>query len=177
MMSKTRSNAIEEILTRMLVRERAVKDIREKFEERGFSWQIVRRVGRKLGVVKRHEGYGDTSVWYWSLAEFSEEEPEPAEEFLSYVYIIQDAGNQCIKIGSAHDTQKRLAELQIGNPNELHILLSSEQSSWGAAMRKEHQVRAALRAWHIRGKWFSSAALNVAKEVLTIQVLHSTGSN
>lgn len=66
-----------------------------------------------------------------------------------YVYFIESIGHDAIKIGTAHDVYRRLAQLQTGNPNELlvrAIVLGDVDTEY-----HYHQRFADVR---IRGEWF-----------------------
>ena len=65
------------------------------------------------------------------------------------VYAIQDACGP-IKIGSATNLTKRLAELQVGNPCELTILASCPGS-----ISQEKRLHALLGTSRVRGEWFA----------------------
>ncbi|MFD7098315.1 GIY-YIG nuclease family protein [Streptomyces xanthophaeus] len=72
-----------------------------------------------------------------------------APEGDSYVYVIGSAGSTRVKIGTSVSPDKRLKELQTGNPNRLEVLW---QTPGGRELEARlHQAFAAYRA---AGEWF-----------------------
>lgn len=72
---------------------------------------------------------------------------------LGYVYIVGFSEAGIVKIGSALAPGIRLAELQCGNPFELHLraAVSIYEGSPVLIERAAHKI---ARARHIRGEWF-----------------------
>ena len=66
-----------------------------------------------------------------------------------FVYFIQAGDDGPIKIGSAVDPIARLKELQVGNPQPLHILMTLADDE--GLERQLHQRFAPLR---LHGEWF-----------------------
>lgn len=66
------------------------------------------------------------------------------------VYFIQDPKSGCVKIGRSKDPQKRLTELQVGNPNRLVILATISDEHDDAPYHDK------FYAYWISGEWFAS---------------------
>jgi hypothetical protein len=67
----------------------------------------------------------------------------------SFTYCAWDG--TALKVGTSRShPQRRLEQLQTGNPNELRLV------AWTMAL-SERQVHRALRRWHIRGEWHRPA--------------------
>jgi len=72
-----------------------------------------------------------------------------------YVYLIRSGRKKgAIKIGVASNIEKRISELQTGNPAELCLVASIPCSSRKHAYDIEKGLHKRLRRWHIRGEWF-----------------------
>lgn len=69
-----------------------------------------------------------------------------------YCYFIQDIDGGPIKIGVASNPRWRLAELQIGNPNELEIIALASNGHRPTTL--ENDLHKALSDWRLRGEWF-----------------------
>lgn len=67
-----------------------------------------------------------------------------------YTYFILAHGANAVKIGKALNPETRLAELQVGNPDELDLLLVLPHS----APFEEHQLHWRFDRYRIRGEWF-----------------------
>jgi len=76
-----------------------------------------------------------------------------------YVYLIKDNDNGFYKIGIARDPQKRLKELQTGNPNQLTIIETflSEYSN-----KVEKNLHRKYSYTKKEGEWFD---LSIKEEV------------
>jgi hypothetical protein len=68
-----------------------------------------------------------------------------------YVYFVLDAAAEQIKIGHAKDPHARHRSLQVGNPNEIHLLGWIARRVPIALERELHERFAAFR---VRGEWF-----------------------
>jgi len=66
------------------------------------------------------------------------------------LYIIQSDVTGMIKIGRSKDPQKRLKQLQTGNPNKLKIIAEFKGEGW-----KEKIIHERLRMYRLEGEWFS----------------------
>lgn len=66
-----------------------------------------------------------------------------------WVYVIQCG--EFIKIGIADDVQRRIGDLQVGNPMKLTLLRKFK--AWDAA-RMERELHEKLGSHHERGEWF-----------------------
>ena len=66
------------------------------------------------------------------------------------LYIIQSDVTGMIKIGRSKDPQKRLKQLQTGNPNKLKLIAYFEGEGWREKLLHEH-----LSSHRLEGEWFS----------------------
>ena len=55
-----------------------------------------------------------------------------------------------IKIGRSKDPQKRLKQLQTGNPNRLKLIASFDGLGW-----QEKLIHERLKSYRLKGEWFS----------------------
>jgi len=65
------------------------------------------------------------------------------------LYFIQSEKTGEIKIGRSKHPQKRLKNLQTGNPNILKIVASFEGLGW-----REKELHETLKEWRGSGEWF-----------------------
>jgi hypothetical protein len=65
------------------------------------------------------------------------------------LYFIQSDLTGMIKIGRSKDPQKRLKQLQTGNPNKLKLIASFDRMGWREKALHEH-----LSKWSLEGEWF-----------------------
>ena len=77
---------------------------------------------------------------------------------MSYIYSITN-GNY-YKIGWAKDVEKRLKQLQTGNPLPLKIHKKIECSCVAQAMMRERQIHKSARKHRILGEWFTEDVFN-----------------
>lgn len=68
-----------------------------------------------------------------------------------------------IKIGVADNVEKRLDNMQTGNPRELVILYKIPMNSRSHAFMVENRIHKKLSKHRIRGEWFIGRALNKIK--------------
>lgn len=66
------------------------------------------------------------------------------------LYIIQSDVTGNIKIGRSKNPQKRLKQLQTGNPNKLKLIAEFKGEGW-----KEKILHERLSAYRLNGEWFS----------------------
>ena len=66
------------------------------------------------------------------------------------LYFIQSDVTGMIKIGRSKNPEKRLKQLQTGNPNKLKLIASFENSGW-----KEKIIHERLERWSEHGEWFN----------------------
>ena len=66
------------------------------------------------------------------------------------LYIIQSDNFGAIKIGRSKDPQKRLKELQTGNPNKLKLIATFKDKGW-----LEKILHEKLAKYRLNGEWFS----------------------
>jgi hypothetical protein len=71
-----------------------------------------------------------------------------------YVYFITD-GTNAVKIGVAKDIQKRLVQIQVDNPRQLHVLYQIECVSERHAFDVENELHKTYGEYHLQGEWFS----------------------
>ena len=79
-----------------------------------------------------------------------------------YVYFIQQrfTKSKPIKIGSAKDVERRLGELQVGNPYELAVVAKLGPFSKREAEATERRLHEQCSRFHIRGEWFRQHVLD-----------------
>lgn len=70
-----------------------------------------------------------------------------------YVYVITDG--TFLKIGMANDVRKRLAQLQTGNPMELHLIKCYAFSNRTEASKYERELHLKYGDYRKHGEWFS----------------------
>ena len=66
------------------------------------------------------------------------------------LYIIQSDKSGMIKIGRSKDPNKRLKQLQTGNPNKLKLIASFKDMGW-----REKLLHERLSEWSEQGEWFN----------------------
>lgn len=66
------------------------------------------------------------------------------------LYIIQSSMTGMIKIGRSKNPEKRLKQLQTGNPNKLKLIAEFKNQGW-----KEKIIHEKLRLFRLKGEWFS----------------------
>ena len=69
-----------------------------------------------------------------------------------YLYIIRMEGTNFYKIGVTHDVDKRLLQLQAGNPIKLLVVLRIKCNE---ARKKEILLHTKLQKYSVHGEWFS----------------------
>ena len=74
---------------------------------------------------------------------------------MSHVYIIQSGKDGPYKIGMARNVEKRLDELQIGNPQKLYIIAKIYFGTDARAYHIEKQLHRMYSRARIRGEWFN----------------------
>ena len=85
-----------------------------------------------------------------------------------YVYFIQSDQSKSkkpVKIGMANDPQKRLEELQTGNPYELSVIATIEFKTRRDASLAESHLHRRLSRMRMRGEWFFARHGKLFKEV------------
>lgn len=87
---------------------------------------------------------------------------------MSYIYIISDG--EYIKIGKANDVEKRIKELQTGNPKELKIIRTIECDEIFAT-RIECELHKILDKHKIRGEWYSITCINEIDKMSDEEIL------
>ena len=71
----------------------------------------------------------------------------------SFVYFIQDEANDAVKIGKANDCQKRLIDLQVGNPTALKLVGYVECEA-SAVASVEGMIHGRFEPHWLSGEWF-----------------------
>ena len=82
------------------------------------------------------------------------------------LYVIGESDEGPVKIGIGASPEKRLGELQVGNPRTLHLYTATWHES---AVAIEAWLQRNLKADHIRGEWYSispEAAAHVIAEAV-----------
>ena len=84
-----------------------------------------------------------------------------------YVYLIQCKSIKPypVKVGVAVSPEKRIADLQTGNPYPLHLIASIKFDSRKKACEFEAFVHKGHRGCCMGGEWFKSAGLNINKSI------------
>tara|TARA_Y100000310_G_C20334261_1_gene646713 strand:+ start:381 stop:680 length:300 start_codon:yes stop_codon:yes gene_type:complete len=77
------------------------------------------------------------------------------------LYFIQSDVTGMIKIGRSKDPQKRLKQLQTGNPNKLKLIASFEKEGW-----KEKALHEELSRYRLEGEWFDHACIGSIPDYL-----------
>lgn len=67
-----------------------------------------------------------------------------------YLYFIQSDATGMIKIGRSKYPEKRLKQLQTGNPNKLKLIACFKDLGW-----KEKIIHEKLKSWSESGEWFN----------------------
>ena len=65
------------------------------------------------------------------------------------IYAIRAVGTEFVKIGKANSVGRRLRELEVASPHELHI---EAVADWPDG--EERRLHIYLRAHYVRGEWF-----------------------
>lgn len=74
---------------------------------------------------------------------------------MAHVYIIRNGVNGHYKIGIANNVERRLEELQVGNPVELFIVCKFFFKSRKVANKVEKSLHNRFKDHRVRGEWFS----------------------
>jgi len=88
-----------------------------------------------------------------------------------YVYIIAEQhnhfirGSQCVKIGVVRNIERRLSQLQTGNPKTLEVVMSVGPMSRMQAYRLEAQFHHKLSDQRISGEWFNRSVLRRLRDL------------
>lgn len=81
-------------------------------------------------------------------------------EYTTNLYFIKS--NDLVKIGTAERVNKRLAELQIGNPVKLEVIKIISP----VKPRFEKELHKKLREYHVRDEWFRIEVMEVINEFI-----------
>ncbi len=79
-----------------------------------------------------------------------------------YIYFIVETyhqkvkGDSCVKIGIAHNPQKRLSELQTGNPKVLTVAITIGPMTEFQAAHCESKFHTRFEKHRLAGEWFTS---------------------
>lgn len=71
-----------------------------------------------------------------------------------YVYFIRSGKKGDIKIGKSNNPEKRMAELQTGNPKKLRLIASIHCKSEQEAFSLEKKIHQLFRKRRLHGEWF-----------------------
>lgn len=83
-----------------------------------------------------------------------------------YVYVIAYHDDGPVKIGIAADPEKRLAQLQIGNPYKLTLYLADDYARRSHAAQAESLIHRCLKSKHLSGEWFQVGAKEAVNTAL-----------
>jgi hypothetical protein len=83
------------------------------------------------------------------------------------VYIIDEGGRGCIKIGIAHDVASRVKSLSGGNPRTLKVIREVEVTHPYSAKQVEAFLHSRCADHRVRGEWFDRNALPIALRFLS----------
>lgn len=89
---------------------------------------------------------------------------EEKAHFEVHVYILACAG--FVKIGIATDVQKRIAGLQIGNPQKIELVYTLAPCPRSEALRIEQRAHRKLKAFNASGEWFQCAPATAIAAIL-----------
>lgn len=80
-----------------------------------------------------------------------------------YVYFIQSGNGKSapVKIGLAKDIEKRISDLQVGNPQPLKLIASIPCRSRKHAEHLEGWLHRCFSNCHMRGEWFRGGKINI----------------
>lgn len=80
-----------------------------------------------------------------------------------YVYLIQSGKgkNKPVKIGIARNVERRISELQIGNPETLQLIAKILCNSKSHAHSLEYKLHKYFWRSHINGEWFNGRYVNL----------------
>ena len=81
------------------------------------------------------------------------------------LYIIQSDFTGMIKIGRSKDPNKRLKQLQTGNPNKLKLIASFKDMGW-----REKILHERLERWSEQGEWFNYGCVGSIPDDLYEQI-------
>ncbi len=73
-----------------------------------------------------------------------------------FVYIIQSGSEGPYKIGAAINVDKRISDLQVGNPEELTLIAKFDFKDTAKAYHAEYSLHRLYRKSRIRGEWFNN---------------------
>jgi len=82
-----------------------------------------------------------------------------------HIYVIGPKVEQPVKVGIAVGAYSRLAELQVGNWNDLYVLKSAWLDTVQEARKLEHQTHRALQRKHLSGEWFDVSATEAIETI------------
>jgi hypothetical protein len=88
------------------------------------------------------------------------------------LYIIQSDVTGMIKVGRSKDPQKRLKQLQTGNPNKLKLIASFKGEGW-----KEKMLHERLRRYRLEGEWFSYDCVGSIPDSVYEQIIFGSLDN
>ena len=93
----------------------------------------------------------------------SKETQTPSKKSFVYVVRAGTGSRSPIKVGVADDVQKRMKQLQTGNPKELILVMHFECDDRAHAFRLEKTIHDILKGQRLWGEWFSVSKSKVMK--------------
>ncbi|MFJ8856618.1 GIY-YIG nuclease family protein [Streptomyces sp. NPDC102437] len=87
----------------------------------------------------------------------------------SFVYVIGPAGSTRVKIGTSNNPEKRLKELQTGNPDRLGILWSTP-----GGRELESMLHRAFAAYRVEGEWFDFGGVEPVGAIPSVVQAHAS---
>lgn len=84
---------------------------------------------------------------------------ETSSQLTRYVYVIREVEGEYVKVGLASNPQRRLAEVQVGNPRPLELLYISQLLSSAEAFALETQLHRQHAPFGATGEWFHACVL------------------
>ena len=106
----------------------------------------------RMKVIKRLGEYGDNfaSIVQEAFAHLDVLDL-PADRF---VYVAREGKSGNYKVGISKDPIRRVKQLNVGNPNELELVMVYKATEDG--FLSETKAHLALEQYHIRGEWYSN---------------------
>lgn len=81
------------------------------------------------------------------------------------IYVIQEEGDEALKIGIAHEPQRRLGAVQTGNARQLYLMFDREFHTKDYARKVEYMAHTLLKGCRREGEWFSTTLELATKTV------------
>jgi len=94
------------------------------------------------------------------------------EQELHYIYFIRELNSHYVKIGYANDPNKRLTELQIGNPHDIAIAHLIQVADALTARHIESTFHERFAPARVRGEWYVLSEADLRDVKLMVEVAH-----